>query len=43
MAGYTYEVHDPASIGLDPAKVDELVARARREIDEGVLPAELER
>ncbi len=34
-----YDVVDPTSIGLDPTKLEELVDRARREIDEGVLPS----
>ncbi|MEZ5144048.1 MAG: serine hydrolase domain-containing protein [Acidimicrobiales bacterium] len=34
-----YEVHDPASLGLDPGRVAELVARARREVDAGLLPS----
>ncbi|MFN8041627.1 MAG: serine hydrolase domain-containing protein [Acidimicrobiales bacterium] len=34
-----YEVHDPASLGLDPQRVDDFLARARREVDEGLLPS----
>ena len=33
------EVLDPASLGLDPEKVEALVARARREVEEGLLPS----
>lgn len=32
-------VGDPAALGIDPAKLDELLARARREIDSGLLPS----
>ncbi|HEY8546713.1 MAG TPA: serine hydrolase domain-containing protein [Acidimicrobiales bacterium] len=32
-------VGDPGSLGIDPAKLDELRARVRREVDEGLLPA----
>lgn len=42
MTGRPYDVTelaDPASLGIDPARLDELVARARREIDEGRLPS----
>lgn len=34
-----YALADPSEFGVDPAKLDELRARARREIDEGVLPS----
>lgn len=34
-----YEVHEPAALGVDAAKLSELVARAHREIDSGVLPS----
>ena len=30
---------DPEHLGLDPEKIEALVSRARREVDEGVLPA----
>lgn len=32
-------VIDPASLGLDPLRLDDLVDRARREVDEGLLPS----
>src|SRR5687768_17583013 len=32
-------VEDPGSLGVDPAKLDELRARVRREVDEGLLPS----
>jgi CubicO group peptidase (beta-lactamase class C family) len=32
-------VQDPGSLGVDPARLDELRARVRREVDEGLLPA----
>lgn len=32
-------VHDPASLGIDSAKLDELRARARQEVDAGLLPS----
>lgn len=32
-------VDDPGSLGIDPAKLDELRTRIRREVDEGLLPA----
>lgn len=34
-----HDLADPEAIGLDPAALDALVERARREIDEGVLPS----
>jgi len=34
-----YEVHDPATLGLDPDRVADFLARARREVDEGLLPS----
>lgn len=33
------ELYEPATAGLDPAKVDALVARVQREIDDGTLPS----
>ena len=30
---------EPQSLGLNPAKVDKLLQRVRREVDEGLLPA----
>jgi len=39
MVSEAYTVHDPASIGLDPGGLDDLVARARRDVEEGVLPS----
>lgn len=33
------EVVGPEAVGLDPTKVAELLARARREVDEGLLPS----
>lgn len=30
---------DPADVGIDPARLEDLVARVRREVDEGLLPA----
>ena len=35
----TPTVHDPAELGLDPQALEALVARARREIDDGTLPS----
>jgi CubicO group peptidase (beta-lactamase class C family) len=35
----THDVVDPASLGVDRGRVDALVARARREIDSGLLPS----
>ena len=32
-------VKDPASLGIDPVKLDELRDRVRREVDAGLLPA----
>ncbi len=32
-------VDDPAELGLDPAKLEAVVERARREIDAGILPS----
>ncbi|HMG45087.1 MAG TPA: serine hydrolase domain-containing protein [Acidimicrobiales bacterium] len=32
-------VADPASLGIDTAKLDELRARVRREVDDGLLPS----
>ncbi|HET6473752.1 MAG TPA: serine hydrolase, partial [Pseudomonadales bacterium] len=29
----------PESVGLDPEKVDALLTRARKEVDEGLLPS----
>ncbi len=34
-----YELADPRQVGLDPARVQALLDRARREIDEGILPS----
>jgi CubicO group peptidase (beta-lactamase class C family) len=39
MLDATAVAADPAELGIDPAKVDALVARAQREIDEGLLPS----
>jgi CubicO group peptidase (beta-lactamase class C family) len=36
---YSHEVADPAELGVDPATLDALVERARREIDSGLLPS----
>ncbi len=35
----TYLVHDPAELGIDATKLQELRTRARREIDAGLLPS----
>jgi CubicO group peptidase (beta-lactamase class C family) len=35
----TVEVTDPASVGIDPARIDDLRERARREVDSGLLPS----
>ncbi len=35
----TYEVADPTELGVDPDKLADLVQRAGREIDEGLLPS----
>jgi CubicO group peptidase (beta-lactamase class C family) len=34
-----YEVVDPVELGVDPQRLDELLERARREIDSGLLPS----
>ncbi len=34
-----YSVADPGDIGVDPSGIDALLARARREIDDGILPS----
>lgn len=34
-----YTLATPSDVGIDPAKLDELMARARREIDSGLLPS----
>ncbi|MCX7619564.1 MAG: beta-lactamase family protein [Acidimicrobiales bacterium] len=34
-----YEVTDPVTLGLVPERLDALIDRARREIDEGLLPS----
>jgi CubicO group peptidase (beta-lactamase class C family) len=34
-----YDVVDPAELGVDAQRVDELIQRARREIDSGLLPS----
>jgi CubicO group peptidase (beta-lactamase class C family) len=39
MGTDTYDVHDPAALGLDPAAIEALVERAHREIDSGLLPS----
>jgi len=33
------DVADPSDLGVDPAKTADLVARARREVDDGLLPS----
>lgn len=33
------EVAHPTDVGVDPSRLDELLVRARREIDEGILPS----
>ena len=33
------EIFEPEAVGLDPDKVDALVTRVRREVDEGTLPS----
>ena len=35
----TYDLADPAELGVDSAKINDLVQRARREIDDGLLPS----
>lgn len=35
----TYDLAEPTELGVDPAKLEDLVERARREIDEGLLPS----
>ncbi|MDQ6696246.1 MAG: beta-lactamase family protein [Actinomycetota bacterium] len=35
----TYELADPTELGVDPAKLADVVERARREIDGGTLPS----
>jgi CubicO group peptidase (beta-lactamase class C family) len=39
MGTDTYAIHDPASLGLDPAAVEALLERAHREIEAGLLPS----
>src|SRR5262252_1293636 len=39
MTATTGTVDDPRAVGVDPAKLDDLFARARKEIDEGLLPS----
>lgn len=39
MAAAPYQATDPQELGIDPGKLDELLTRARREVDEGLLPA----
>jgi CubicO group peptidase (beta-lactamase class C family) len=34
-----YAIADPAEVGVDEEKLDELIARARREVDAGLLPS----
>ncbi|MEJ5254192.1 MAG: serine hydrolase domain-containing protein [Acidimicrobiales bacterium] len=34
-----YELVEPASVGVDPDRIDTLVERARREVDAGLLPS----
>lgn len=34
-----YVVADPVALGVDPSKLDDLLTRARREIDSGLLPS----
>ena len=34
-----YSIAEPTDLGVDPGKLDELRQRARREIDEGLLPS----
>ena len=35
----TATLHDPVELGLDPAAIETLLVRARREIDDGTLPS----
>lgn len=39
MTDTTTTVHDPIELGLDPVALGALMARARREVDEGLLPS----
>lgn len=39
MQGNDFLVDDPAEIGIDPARLQELLDRARKEVDEGLLPS----
>lgn len=39
VIGADFTVDDPESLGIDPARLDELRARIRREDDEGLLPS----
>ena len=39
MQGTDYLVDNPADIGIDPAKLQDLLDRARKEVDEGLLPS----
>lgn len=34
-----YQAHPPEELGIDPAKLAELLTRVRQEVDEGLLPA----
>ncbi len=39
MTAAEFFADSPAEVGIDPARVDELLARVRKEVDDGLLPA----
>ncbi len=39
MQGSDFLVDDPAEIGIDPTRLQELLDRSRKEVDEGLLPS----
>ncbi len=39
MADTTYQAARPEGLGIDPAKLENLLTRVRQEVDEGLLPA----
>ena len=39
MQGTDFLVDNPADIGVDPTKIQELLDRVRQEVEEGLLPS----
>ena len=39
MKNTTTDISDLSAAGLDPAKVDELLNRVKKEVEEGLLPS----